>query len=87
MWTTGIAEDSDRWLWVDCEGSRDGYRDMERFIGTVSDPGRADRLDIVITGRGAFRRFRDVLARAWLADAGYYVRIGIPPTPDPGDQP
>ena len=108
MWTTEIAEDSDRWLWVDCEGSRDGYRDMERFIGTVSDPGRADRLDIAITGRGAFRRFRDVLARwpeevdrwetfsaerrrgrarAWLADAGYYVRIGIPPTPDPGDQP
>ena len=35
MWTTEIAEDSDRWLWVDCEGSRDGYRDMERFIGTV----------------------------------------------------
>lgn len=78
-----------------CEGSRDGYRDMERFIQTVSDPDRADRLDIAITGRGAFRRFKDVLARwpgelerwysfsaerqcgrarAWLADAGYYVR-------------
>lgn len=88
-------EDPDKWLWVHCEGSRDGYRDMERFIGTVSDPGRADRLDIAITGQGAFRRFKDVLgrwpgelerwhafsaerqhgrARAWLADAGYYVR-------------
>jgi len=88
-------EDPGKWLWVHCEGSRDGYRDMERFIGTVSDPGRADRLDIAITGRGAFRRFKDVLARwpgelerwhafsaerqygrarAWLADAGYYVR-------------
>lgn len=72
---------------------------MERFIGTVRDPGRADRLEIAITGRGAFRRFRDVLARwpkelerwemfstdrergrarAWLADAGYYVRRGLP---------
>jgi hypothetical protein len=88
-------EDPDKWLWVHCEGSRDGYRDMERFIQTVSDPARADRLDIAITGRGAFRRFKDVLvrwpkelerwyafsterqygrARAWLADAGYYVR-------------
>jgi hypothetical protein len=82
---------------VHCEGSRDGYRDMELFIGTVSDPGRADRLEIAISGRGAFRRFKDVLgrwpgeldrwyafsaerqrgrARAWLADAGYYVRKG-----------
>jgi hypothetical protein len=61
------SEDSDRWLWVHCEGSRDGYRDMERFIGTVRDRGRADRLDIAISGRGAFRRFKDVLAR-WPAE-------------------
>ncbi len=88
-------EDPGKWLWVHCEGSRDGYRDMERFTGTVPDPGQADRLAIAITGRGAFRRFKDVLARrpgelerwyafsaerqygrarAWLADAGYYVR-------------
>jgi Uncharacterised protein family (UPF0158) len=101
------SEDEDRWLRVDCEGSRDGYRDMQRFIGSVSDPGRADRLDIAITGRGAFRRFRDVLsrwpeeadrwsefsmerergrARAWLAGAGYYVRIGIAPTPGSVDR-
>jgi hypothetical protein len=56
-------EDPDKWLWVHCEGSRDGYRDMERFIQTVSDQDQADRLDIAITGRGAFRRFKDVLAR------------------------
>jgi Uncharacterised protein family (UPF0158) len=94
------SDDPDRWLWVHCEGSRDGYRDMERFIGTVRDPGRADRLEIAISGRGAFRRFKDVLARwpgelerwyafsaerqrgrarAWLADAGYYIRKGLSP--------
>ncbi len=94
------SDDPDKWLWVHCEGSRDGYRDMERFIGTVRDPGCADRLEIAISGRGAFRRFKDVLerwpgeldrwhafsaehqrgrARAWLADAGYYVRKGLPP--------
>ena len=47
------SDDPDKWLWVHCEGSRDGYRDMELFIGTVRDPGRADRLEIAISGRGA----------------------------------
>ena len=95
------SDDPDKWLWVHCEGSRDGYRDMELFIEAVRDPGRADRLEIAISGRGAFRRFKDVLARwpgeldrwyefsaerqhgrarAWLADAGYYVRKGLPPS-------
>src|SRR6266566_3068108 len=50
------SDDPDKWLWVHCEGSRDSYRDMELFIGTVRDPGRADRLEIAISGRGAFRR-------------------------------
>jgi hypothetical protein len=58
-------EDSadDRWLAVEGEGSREGYRDMELFIASVEDPGRAERLAIAITGRGAFRRFKDELAR------------------------
>ena len=46
-----------------CEGSRAGYHDMVQFIGTVDDPDRANRLGHAIEGRGAFRRFRDVLAR------------------------
>jgi hypothetical protein len=95
------SDDPDKWLWVHCEGSRESYRDMELFIGTVRDPGRTDRLEIAISGRGAFRRFKDVLARwpgeldrwyafsaerqrgrarAWLADAGYYVRKGFAPS-------
>jgi hypothetical protein len=39
------SDDPDRWLRVHCEGSRDGYRDMELFIGKLRDPGRADRLE------------------------------------------
>lgn len=95
------SDGPDKWLWVHCGGSRDGYRDMELFIETVRDPGRADRLEIAISGRGAFRRFKDVLARwpgeldrwyafsaerqrgrarAWLTNAGYYVRRGLPPS-------
>lgn len=55
--------DEDRWLQVACRGSRPGYRDMESFISALDDPDRADRLSIAINGRGAFRRFKDVLSR------------------------
>lgn len=51
------------WLPVESEGSRAGYRDMQDFITTMPDPDRGDRLGIAIQGRGAFRRFKDVLAR------------------------
>jgi hypothetical protein len=56
------ADDPERWLPVDGEGSREGYRDMELFIASVEDPGRAERLAVAIRGRGAFRRFKDELA-------------------------
>jgi hypothetical protein len=36
---------------------------MEDFVDTLSDSERRDRLRIALDGRGAFRRFRDVLAR------------------------
>jgi hypothetical protein len=57
------SDDLERWLWIPNQGSRAGYRDLVDFVGTVADPGRADRLDIALQGRGAFRRFKDVLAR------------------------
>jgi hypothetical protein len=57
------ADDPERWLAVHGEGSREGYRDMELFIASVEDPGRAERLAVAIRGRGAFRRFKDELAR------------------------
>ena len=57
------ADDPERWLAVHGEGSREGYRDMELFIASVEEPGRAERLAIAIRGRGAFRRFKDELAR------------------------
>jgi hypothetical protein len=58
------AVDPERWLPVHGEGSREGYRDMELFIASVEHPGHAERLRIAIKGRGAFRRFKDELARS-----------------------
>jgi hypothetical protein len=37
---------------------------MEWFISDIDDPDTADRLSIAISGRGAFRRFKDVLSRS-----------------------
>src|SRR5215218_1197307 len=56
-------EDPDRWLWIDGVGSGAAYRDMVDFAATVTDPVLADRLDVALDGRGAFRRFKDVLDR------------------------
>ncbi|MDQ1009293.1 hypothetical protein QFZ82_003778 [Streptomyces sp. V4I23] len=62
------ADDPERRLRVPALGSRAGYRDMELFIEGLADAALADRLRIAIGGRGAFRRFKGVLARderAW----------------------
>ncbi|MCI0394910.1 MAG: UPF0158 family protein [Chloroflexi bacterium] len=42
--------------------SREGYEDMEEFIATVQNPRLENELWLAIRGRGAFRRFKDVLA-------------------------
>lgn len=55
-------DDPEVWLHVHSEGSRAGYRDMERFIANLPDEGLADRLARSLGGRGAFRRFKDALA-------------------------
>src|SRR5579864_6064920 len=41
--------------------SRDGYEDMEDGHPTLRDPRPRGRLERAIQGRGAFRRFKDVL--------------------------
>lgn len=56
------GHDPHRWLEVDSKGSRPGYRDMELFIDGLDDAA-ADKLSIAISGRGGFRRFKDVLTR------------------------
>jgi hypothetical protein len=41
--------------------SHEAYADMEAFIETVPDPHLQDLLQVAIRGKGAFRRFKDVL--------------------------
>lgn len=55
-----IASDA-TYLRVDPVSSREQYRWMERFIPMVDDPELRDALTRAIDGKGAFRRFKDVL--------------------------
>ena len=41
--------------------SYEGYEDMVDFIATVEDERIVELLDVAINGKGAFRRFKDVL--------------------------
>jgi hypothetical protein len=41
--------------------SHEGYQDMEDFIETVEDSTLQKLLSVAIQGKGAFRRFKDVL--------------------------
>ena len=56
-----VAANPERYLRVDPASSREQYRWMERFVSSVSDPPLRERLLISIDGKGAFRRFKDVL--------------------------
>lgn len=60
------------WVFIEGEGSRPSYRDMERFAAEVGDPALAGRLSHALQGRGAFGHFRneihhgpETLRKAW----------------------
>jgi hypothetical protein len=55
-----IASDGN-YLRIDPVSSREQYRWMERFIPMIDDPVLRGKLAQAIDGKGAFRRFKDVL--------------------------
>jgi hypothetical protein len=56
-----VSENIRNFLRVEPASSREQYRWMEKFVGSVVDEPLRDRLIISIDGKGAFRRFKDVL--------------------------
>lgn len=64
----GLATRSDHdppapagWRRVRTTASHESYQDMAQFVATVHHRRAADLLDRAISGRGAFRRFKDTL--------------------------
>ncbi|MDP2744698.1 MAG: UPF0158 family protein [Dehalococcoidia bacterium] len=56
-----IEEESDRYERIPKAESHEGYEDMVDFISTIKDKHLAELLEVAINGKGAFRRFKDVL--------------------------
>ena len=68
-WQRELVEDADRVeagfgdtiIAIPSENSSEGYSDMAAFIDTLHNPRLRERLARAISGRGAFRYFKDVL--------------------------
>jgi hypothetical protein len=56
-----IEEDFERYERIPRAESNEGYEDMVDFIATVDDEHLAELLEVAINGKGAFRRFKEVL--------------------------
>jgi hypothetical protein len=56
-----VQSGGDSFLRVEPAASREQYKWMERFVVGVTDEALRERLVIAIDGKGAFRRFKDVL--------------------------
>ncbi len=56
-----VQAGGDGFLRVEPAASREQYKWMERFVVGVTDEALHERLVIAIDGKGAFRRFKDVL--------------------------
>lgn len=55
------AENNDEYVLIEPISSKEQYHWMEEFIETVEDAPLKEKLNIAIDGKGAFRRFKDVL--------------------------
>lgn len=56
-----IKEDSERYERIPRAEPNEGYEDMVDFIATVNNERLAELLEVAINGKGAFRRFKDVM--------------------------
>ncbi len=65
-------DDTGIWLPVPSFGSRSAFGDMEQFIAGLVDSEMAGRLSIAIDGKGAFRRFKDVVQHSPAIEDNWY---------------
>ena len=56
-----LDDEPERYLSIPTESSREGYQDMVAFTESLEDENLKEKLWIALNGRGAFRRFKDVL--------------------------
>lgn len=59
---TETEELGNDWVLIPSISSRDSYRWMEAFVDSLPQGILVEKLGIALNGKGAFRRFKDVLA-------------------------
>jgi hypothetical protein len=77
------VENDPDFLYIEPISSREQYKWMEEFIETTEESNLKDKLNIAIDGKGAFRRFKDVLVgypedrERWFAKRAVKLRTHI----------
>ena len=56
-----VNSEPERYKFIPSIDSSEAYDDMVEFIDTIEDEHLAELLSVAISGKGAFRRFKDVL--------------------------
>lgn len=56
-----VHDEPDRWVWLDCTGSRARWQDRSEFASALRPGPYQERLLAALDGRGAFRRFAKAL--------------------------
>ena len=59
--TLSEMDNSPDYLYIEPISSREQYRWMEEFIENTPESALKDKLNVAVDGKGAFRRFKDVL--------------------------
>jgi hypothetical protein len=77
------VENDPDFVYIEPISSREQYRWMEEFIEATEEPNLKEKLNIAIDGKGAFRRFKDVLVgypeerERWFAKRAVKLRSHI----------
>jgi len=78
-----VRENTARYLEVEPVPPKEQYRWMEKFAATVTDEKLQERILVAIDGKGAFRRFKDLLVsypgvrERWFAYRGQHLHAYI----------
>ncbi len=80
-WHSDFGDQDDRdldeeegWLRLPSQRDADEYRMMSDFTDTVRNSRKREQLEIALSGKGAFRRFKDAINREGVAEAWYAFR-------------
>ena len=67
-------DEEEGWLRLPNQREADEYRMMSDFSSTVRNARKREQLEIALSGRGAFRRFKDAVSREGIDNEWYVFR-------------